>query len=79
MTRRSTERELGEGSKKRATSASGLDRQSEGKRQKNKTFSYHVVSELCIVFMQQMQKWWFDEQKIYSILIGANIYFSDCD
>lgn len=32
MTRRSSERELGDGSaKKRATSASGLDRQSEGK------------------------------------------------
>jgi len=31
VTRRSSERELNEGSKKRATSASGLDRQSEGK------------------------------------------------
>jgi hypothetical protein len=31
VTRRSSERELTEGSKKRATSASGLDRQSEGK------------------------------------------------
>lgn len=32
LTRRSSERELGGDNKKRATSASGLDRQSEGKK-----------------------------------------------
>lgn len=41
VTRRSSERELNEGSKKRAASASGLDRQSEGKIIKFSSFHFY--------------------------------------